>query len=87
MEGICKIMDHHASHRGSWFSPNSRLLCGQQQQVERRIEKLMVDGSGERCQLHNTVFLEGSFCRRPHIAFGGSSRAEYVYWREICFAD
>lgn len=80
---IFKTLDDTASNRGLWFSPNMRLLCGQQQRVERRIDKLIVDGSGEMRQLRNTVFLEGSHCGCAHIAFGGCSRAEYVYWREI----
>ena len=83
MESIRETLDHTASNRGLWFSPNMRLLCGRQQRVQRRIEKLIVDGSGEMRQLRNTVFLEGSLCSCPHIAFGGCSRAEYVYWREI----
>lgn len=83
MNNICETLDERASNRGLWFSPNMRLLCGQKRQVERRIDKLIVDGTGEMRQLHNTVFLEGSLCGCAHIAFGGCSRAEYVYWREI----
>lgn len=83
IESIFKTLDETASNRGLWFSPNMRLLCGHQQRVERRIDKLIVDGSGEMRQLRNTVFLEGSHCGCAHIAFGGCSRAEYVYWREI----
>ena len=83
IESIFKTLDDTASNRGLWFSPNMRLLCGQERRVERRIDKLIVDGSGEMRQLRNTVFLEGSHCGCAHIAFGGCSRAEYVYWREI----
>jgi hypothetical protein len=83
IDSIFKTLDETASNRGLWFSPNMRLLCGQQQRVERRIDKLIVDGSGEMRELRNTVFLEGSHCGCAHIAFGGCSRAEYVYWREI----
>jgi hypothetical protein len=83
MDSIRNTLDGTASNRGLWFSPNMRLLCGQQQRVEKRIEKLIVDGTGEMRELRNTVFLEGSHCGCAHIAFGGCSRAEYVYWREI----
>ncbi|MHB8756367.1 MAG: hypothetical protein ACYC92_15650 [Candidatus Acidiferrales bacterium] len=83
IESICKTLDDKATNRGLWFSPNMRLLCGQQRRVERRIDKLIVDGSGEMRQMRNTVLLEGSHCGCAHIAFGGCSRAEYVYWREI----
>jgi hypothetical protein len=89
IESIFQTLDDTASNRGLWFSPNMRLLCGRQQRVERRIDRLIVDGSGEMRQLRNTVFLEGSHCGCAHIAFGGCSRAEYVYWREIwlCRSD
>ncbi|HTR48595.1 MAG TPA: hypothetical protein VMM16_14530 [Verrucomicrobiae bacterium] len=80
---IRETLDDQASNRGLWFSPNMRLLCGRSQRVERRIDKLIVDGSGEMRKLQNTVFLEGSRCGCAHIAFGGCSRDEYVYWREI----
>jgi hypothetical protein len=83
IESIFKTLDHHANNRGLWFSPNMRLLCGQRRRVERRIEKLIVDGTGEMRKLHDTVFLEGSQCGCAHIAFGGCSRCEMVYWREI----
>ena len=83
MESISETLDDKASNRGLWFSPNMRRLCGKQQRVERRIDKLIVDGTGEMRQLRDTVFLEGSFCGCAHIAFGGCSRCEYVYWREI----
>lgn len=83
MSRIRETLDDKASNRGLWFSPNMRLLCDRTLRVERRIDKLIVDGSGEMRHLHNTVFLQGSFCSCAHIAFGGCSRAECVYWREI----
>jgi hypothetical protein len=83
IESISQTLDHKASNRGLWFSPNMSLLCGQQRRVERRIDKLIVDGSGEMRRLCDTVFLEGSLCGCAHIEFGGCSRSEYVYWREI----
>src|SRR5260370_1879809 len=58
-----------------------RRLCGRQQHVEKRIDKIIVDGTGEMRQLRNTVFLEGSHCGCSHVAFGGCPRDEYVYWR------
>ena len=83
MDSIAETLDQTASNRGLWFSPNMRLLCGQKRRVQRRIDKLIVDGTGEMRNLRNTVFLEGSHCGCAHIAFGGCSRCEFVYWREI----
>jgi hypothetical protein len=83
MDSIRPTLDGTANNRGLWFSPNMLKYCGKQQKVERRIEKLIVDGTGEMRHMKNTVFLEGSHCGCPYIAFGGCSRCEYVYWREI----
>ena len=83
IESIFGTLDHHANNRGLWFSPGMRLLCGQRHRVERRIEKLIVDGTGEMRRMRDTVFLEGSYCECASIAFGGCSRCEFVYWREI----
>lgn len=83
MQAITETLNEKAHNRGLWFSPDMRLLCGRRQRVENKIEKIIVDGTGEMRQLRNTVFLEGSYCGCPHVAFGGCPRREYVYWREI----
>jgi len=83
MEGITETLDEKAHNRGLWFSPDQRRLCGQQRRVTRRIDKLIVDGTGEMRRLRNTVYLEGSMCGCCHVAFGGCPRDEFVYWREI----
>jgi len=83
MESISRTLDKSGYNRGLWFSPEMRLLCGEQKRVERRIDKLIVDGTGEMRQLRNTVYLEGSMCGCAHVAFGGCSRYEFAYWREL----
>src|ERR1700732_295040 len=55
--------------------------CGEKYRVDRKIEKLIVDGTGEMRQLRNTAFLEGSLCGCSCVAFGGCPRGEYAYWR------
>jgi hypothetical protein len=82
MGSISATLNETAHNRGLWFSPDQRLLCGQQRRVVKRIEKLIVDGTGEMRQLRNTVYLEGSMCGCSHVAFGGCPRDEFVYWRE-----
>lgn len=83
MPSISRTLNPKSFNRGLWFSPEMRLLCGTKQRVAQRIDKLIVDGTGEMRQLHNTVYLEGSMCGCAHVAFGGCSRCEFNYWREI----
>lgn len=83
MADIVKTLDKKGHNRGLYFSPDMRLTCGAQKRVERRIDKIIVDGTGRMRQLRNTVYLEGSPCGCAHVALGGCSRCEFSYWREI----
>lgn len=83
MDGIIETLDERAFNRGLCFTPDMHLLCGERQQVERRLEKIIVDGTGKMRQVRNTVYLEGSHCGCSHVAFGGCPRQEFSYWREI----
>ena len=83
MGEIIETLNQTARNRGLAFFPNMRLSCGREQRVERRLAKIIVDGTGEMRQIHNTVYLEGSHCGCPYVAFGGCSRNEFAYWREI----
>lgn len=83
METILDTLNAKGHNRGLYFTPDMRLLCGTRQRVERRLDKIIVDGTGEVKPMCNTVFLQGSHCGCSHVAFGGCSRNEYTYWREI----
>jgi len=83
IEHITETLDETGKNRGLWFSPDMRLSCGARQRVRGRLDKIIVDGTGEMRHLKNTVSLEGSLCGCTEIAFGGCPRNEIVYWREI----
>ena len=80
---ISETLDKKAYNRGLYFTPAMGSLCGKQHRVDRKIEKIIVDGTGEMRQLRNTVFLEGSLCGCACVAFGGCPRGQFAYWREI----
>lgn len=83
MKTIRETLNARAHNRGLYFSPDMRLVCGTQQVVERPLDKIIVDGTGEVRQMRNTVYLQGIHCGCSYVAFGGCSRDEYTYWREI----
>ncbi len=83
MKSIRETLDERAHNRGLFFTPSMKRLCGQQRQVEGRIEKIIVDGTGEMRELSNTVYLDNEFCGCSCVAFGGCPRGEFSYWREI----
>jgi hypothetical protein len=47
IEDIVATTNEHAKNRGLYFSPDMRLLCGMKAQVRSRLEKIIVDGTGE----------------------------------------
>jgi hypothetical protein len=85
MKSIIETLSQRGQNRGLSFSPDMRLACGRRFRVKGRIDKLIVDGTGEQRQLQNTVCLEGSTCGCAYLGFGmgGCSRCEVSYWREI----
>lgn len=85
IEKIVETLNEKALNRGLSFSPDMGLLCGKRCQVRGRVDKIVMDGSGEMRQLRDTVCLEGSTCGCAYLGWGmgGCSRNEYVYWREI----
>ncbi len=83
VSNIEKTLDDRARNRGLYFSPAMRPVCQEQHRVERKLEKIIVDGTGEMRKMHNTVYLEDSMCGCAHVAFGGCPRNEFAYWREI----
>jgi hypothetical protein len=83
LASITETLDEGAYNRGLFFTPAMGGSCGEKYRVKRKVDKIIVDGTGEMRQLRNTAFLEGSFCGCSCVAFGGCPRGEYAYWREI----
>jgi hypothetical protein len=83
VETISETLNETAHNRGLYFTPAMRHLCGEEHRVERRLERIIVDGTGKMRKMKNTVFLEDSFCGCSCVAVGGCPRGEFAYWREI----
>jgi len=85
MDSIAETLNESGSNRGLSFFGGMHLFCGRQYRVKGRLDRMIVDGTGEMRKLNNTVFLEGSTCRCAYLGFGmgGCSRCEFAYWREI----
>jgi hypothetical protein len=84
MRGIIETLNAHGCNRGLYFSPDMHLWCGRRGRVKARLDKIIIDGTGQMRQLRDTVSLEGSTCGCSYMGFGmdGCSRCELTYWRE-----
>jgi hypothetical protein len=85
LSSIIKTLNEKGYNRGLYFSPDMRLWCGRRCRVKDRLDKIIVDGTGQMRQLRNTVCLEGSTCGCSYMGFAMAdcSRCELTYWREI----
>jgi hypothetical protein len=85
LPSIIESLNERGQNRGLYFSPDMRLWCGRRCRVKERLDKIIVDGTGQMRQLRTTVRLEGSTCGCSYLGFGtgGCSRCEVTYWREI----
>ncbi|MBN1851691.1 MAG: hypothetical protein JW829_03175 [Pirellulales bacterium] len=78
---IVVTLDKLGRNRGLAFGPEMASYCGGTYQVARRIEKKIIDWSGQMRELTHTVALEGVTC--SGIAQRCCPRACYHLWREI----
>lgn len=85
LENIIQTLNINGLHGGLSFTPDMGRACGKRYRVKGRIDKIIIDGTGEMRQLRDTVCLEGGTCGCAYLGLGmgGCSRNEYSYWREI----
>lgn len=83
LEEIVATLNRRGRNRGLHFSEDQRLHCGRRFRVRSRAEKLIAEGTGEMKRMENTVILEDAICDSSHYSFGGCSRRDLQYWREI----
>lgn len=81
-EEIYPTLDHKGRNRGMRFDLDQRFFCGKRFRVQRRLDRMIREDSGQMLTPSNTVILEGVNCQCI-FATGGCPRAEAFYWREI----
>ncbi len=81
-EEIVATLDGGGRNRGLVFTEEMRHFCGRRYRVERILDRMILEETGEMRELSDTVILEGVRCQCL-FAIGGCHRAETSYWREI----
>jgi len=74
-------LDASGCNRGLGFVPEMARHCGKRYRVAARVNKIIIEWSGEMRRMRNTVTLEGVTCQG--IATRGCPRDCYHLWREI----
>lgn len=82
VEEIAQTLDPHGRNRGLHFSEDMALFCGGRFRVRNRLDKVILESTGQMTELRDSVILEGVNCGCS-FAIGGCPRSLFQYWREI----
>lgn len=80
VEEIMETLDSDRRNKGLRWMTGMRKYCGKQYKVLKRLERIMLEDSGELRNMKNTVLLEGVFCDGKE--FGNCDRCCFHFWRE-----
>lgn len=78
---IAATLDVDGKNRGLGFSADMAAFCGERRRVAGRVDRLVLEWSGEMRELADTVALENVLC--DGLDKRGCPRACYHLWREI----
>ena len=79
---IAETLDHGGRNRGLVFNRPLCTFSGGKYQVRNRLDRMIMESTGEMRRMENTVILEGVNCLCENV-LGGCPRQDPVYWREI----
>ena len=78
---IQATLDSQGKNRGLSFTPEMARYCGERYRVAGRVEKMIVEWTGELRPLGNTVILEAVTCQGLFARH--CPRSCYHLWREV----
>lgn len=79
---IVATLDDRGLNRGLLWDPLLSAYSGRTLRVRDRLDRMIIESSGEMRDMKNTVTLEDTTCRCDYV-LGGCPRKELIYWREI----
>ena len=80
-EEIFATLDRGGANRGLEFGPLMYPFCGRVYKVRQRVERIILETTGEMREVRSTVILESATCD-GRVFFGGCPRDEFHFWRE-----
>jgi hypothetical protein len=75
---IIATLDNCSQNKGLAWMPIMSLYCGKKLRVYKRVDKIVLESTGEIRKLKNTVLLEGGICDGIY----GCDRSCFHFWRE-----
>ena len=80
---IAQTLNSQGCNRGLRYDRGLNRFCGNQFRVRDRLDRMIVESTGQMIHMQGTVTLEGTTCLCHMSALGGCPRKDPVYWREI----
>lgn len=77
-EEIRRTLDRDQRHRGLLWMPDMARFCGGKYRVYKRVDRIMLESTGELRKLRDTVLLEGVMCENLYDC----DRSCFHFWRE-----
>jgi hypothetical protein len=82
VEEIRATLDAKGRNRGMIFGPRMTEFCGRRYRVTTRLDRGIIEGTGEMREFPNTVILDDVVCQCSMV-IGGCPRKDTLWWREI----
>ncbi len=79
-EEILVTLNRKGANKGLFWMPEMRKFCGRRFRVFKRLERILLESTGEYRKVKNTVLLEGVMCDGQ--GFYGCDRSCFHFWRE-----
>ncbi|MGE5245483.1 MAG: hypothetical protein ACM3SQ_14760 [Betaproteobacteria bacterium] len=76
---IRETLDSTGRSRGLGFMPSMFAYCGKRLRVYKRVETIVLEGTGETRRLRDTVLLEGAICDGEGFV---CDRSCFYFWKE-----
>ncbi|MEJ2649113.1 MAG: hypothetical protein P8016_11990 [Sedimentisphaerales bacterium] len=80
VEEIMQTLDSNRRNKGLRWMTGMRKYCGKRYRVLKRLQRIMLEDTGELRNMKNTVLLDGVFCDGKE--FGSCDRCCFHFWRE-----
>ena len=79
LEEIQATLDGNGKCKGLLFMPEMQAHCGQRLRVYKRVERILIETTGELRRMKNTLLLENSICDGWN---GACHRSCFYFWRD-----
>ena len=79
---IARTLNTKGFNRGLRYDRGLNQFCGRRYEVRDRLDRMIIESTGQMVRLEGTVTLEDSCCMCRRTALGGCPRKDLVYWRE-----